>query len=273
MADSSANLFSLDDMDFRAVPLRIQAGEREYADTEGLDVPGMLKELKAHKGKSGTACPGVEDWISAFGDADVVYGVAITSSLSGCWNAASIAAREYMKERPGAKVFILDSLSTGPEMELILEKYAELIRQGRNFEEICGAICSYAKNTRLLFSLESLANFARNGRVNPAVAAAVGLLGIRIVGRASDEGTLEPMHKCRGEQKALAKLFSEMKKNGFRGGKVRLSHSYHAAAAEKLAEMIRAEFPECDLRIRINRGLCCYYAEEGGLLVGFEGEM
>lgn len=270
VADSSANLISMANMDFSAVPLRILAGESEYVDTQELDVSGMLKDLKAYKGKSSTACPGVEDWLSAFGDADIVYGVAITSGLSGCWNSGSIAAKEYMERKPGSKAFILDSLSTGPEMELILEKYLELIRQRKDFDVVCEEIKAYAKSTHLIFSLESLANFARNGRINPAVAAAVGLLGIRVVGCASAEGTLEPMHKCRGEQKAIMQIFASMKKMGFKGGKVRLSHSYNAGAAQKLADMICAEFPECDIQTRLNRGLCCYYAEEGGVLVGFE---
>ena len=39
---------------------------------------------------------------------------------------------------------------------------------------------------------------------------------------------------------------------------------------EKLAELIRDEYPNCDLKLGPNRGLCCYYAEEGGFLVGFE---
>ena len=119
----------------------------------------MLKELKEYKGKSSTACPSVGDWLEAFGDADIVYGSAITSHLSGCYNAAAIAADEYRGRYPGRKVFILDTLSTGPEMELITEKYRELIR---------------------------------------------------------------------------------------------------------------GEYPDCDLKIGPNRGLCCYYAEEGGFLVGFE---
>ena len=132
-------------------------------------------------------------------------------------------------------------------------------------------IKEYHKRTHLLFSLESLANFAKNGRVSPVVAKAVGVLGLRVVGKASDEGTLEPMHKCRGEKRALQQLFDSMKETGYNGGKVRLAHSYNPGAAEALASLIREEYPKSDISICCNRGLCCYYAEEGGLLVGFEG--
>ena len=270
VADSSANMEYVDGVDFASVPLTIQAGDRSYVDNADLDVQGMLADLREYSGKTGTACPSVGDWYSAFGDADMVVGASITSGLSGCFNAARLAAKEYERDHPGKRVFILDSLSTGPELQLIVEKYVEYIRAGLSFDQIRGYIMSYAKKTRLLFSLERLENFAKNGRVSPAVAKVVGLLGIRVVGRASNEGTLEPTHKVRGERKAIAKLFEYMKDLGFQGGKVRISHSYNENAANSFAELIRNAFPSCDIQIRLNRGLCCYYAEEGGVLVGFE---
>jgi len=270
VADSSSNVRTVAKVDYGSVPLKIIAGEHEYVDDSMLDVEKMMKGLKEHKGKSGTACPGVGDWLEAFGDADIVYGVAITSNLSGCWNAGKIAAETYMDEHPDRKVFILDSLSTGPEMELILEKYRELILSGADFEAVCAGIKDYAAKTRLLFSLESLAMLAKNGRVSAAAAAAAGILGIRVIGRASDVGTLEQMHKARGEKKALQQLLSSMKELGYRGGKVRVTHTFNPEAAEKLAEMIRTEFTASDVTVAPNHGLCAFYSEMGGLLVGFE---
>ena len=40
---------------------------------------------------------------------------------------------------------------------------------------------------------------------------------------------------------------------------------------EALAAKIREIWPSCDVRIGANRGLCSYYCEPGGVLVGFEG--
>ena len=252
------------------VPLKIVAGQKEYVDDEALDVAGMLNDLQKYSGRSGSACPSVGDWLQAFGDAEEVYGVSLTSPLSGCYNAACIAAEEYMAEHPGRKVFILDSLSTGPELELLIEKYRELIEAGYVFDVIQQRIKEYLKQTHLLFSLESLSNFAKNGRVSPALAAAANLLGIRIVGRASNAGDLEPLHKCRGEKRAIKQLWDCMQQSGYAGGKVRIRHSDNRNAAEILAGDIQNCFPSADIRIGVNRGLCSYYAEKGGILVGFE---
>jgi len=269
VADSSANLHENTEMEVAYAPLKIVTSEKEYVDDGNLDVPGMLQDLKEYKGKSSTACPSVGDWLQAFGNAREVLGVSITSKLSGCWNAAQLAARQYMEQFPDAKVFILDTLTTGPEMQLLLEKYHTLIKEGKLFDEIVAAIKDYMQRTHLLFSLESLNNFARNGRVSPAVAKVAGILGLRIVGSAKD-GDLDPAHKCRGEKKALAQIFASMKEMGYKGGKVRITHSYNLNMAETLRNMIRGEHPESDVTIGLNRGLCCFYCEEGGLLVGFE---
>lgn len=171
---------------------------------------------------------------------------------------------------PDRKVFILDSLSTGPELELLIENYRELIEIGCPFEEIQERIAQYLKQTHLLFSLESLSNFAKNGRVSPALAAAANILGIRIVGRASNAGELEPLHKSRGEKRAMKQLWECMQESGYAGGKVRIRHSDNRNAAEMLSGEIRSRYPDADIRIGVNRGLCSYYAEKGGVLVGFE---
>jgi len=199
-----------------------------------------------------------------------VFCVTITSGLSGSCNAARLAKEDYEELYPGRHVYVIDSLSAGSEMNLIIEKLAELIEQGESFEAICDKIADYQKNTGLMFSLESLTNLANNGRVNPLVAKIAGTLGICVVGKASDKGTLEQMAKCRGERKALHSLFQFMKELGYEGGKVSIDHCNNMEAAEKLQSMLLQEFPQTNVKIGCTDGLCSFYAEGGGLLVGFE---
>ena len=42
----------------------------------------------------------------------------------------------------------------------------------------------------------------KNGRVNKLVGAALNVLGIKIIARASEEGTIQPVNKARGKDKA-----------------------------------------------------------------------
>jgi DegV family protein with EDD domain len=271
VADSSSNIRSLSGVEFENVPLKIITKEKEYVDVDGLDLEGMVADLKAYKGTSGTSCPNVYDWMSAFGEAEQVFAITITSNLSGSYNACRQAAEMYMEEHPGRKVCVLDSLSAGPELQLTVEFLRDAIVAGEAFEAIEEKVRAYMLKTHLVFQLQSLANLARNGRVSPAVAKFASVLGIGLVGKASDVGTLEPLHKCRGEKNTLKTLYKTMKEMGYAGGKARISHCFNPNAAKVVVDMIRADFPNADVVVDCAKGLVCYYAEKGGMLIGFEG--
>lgn len=269
VSDSSSNLFDLPDVPYACIPMKIITSEQEYADTPELDVPGMVEALKHVSGRTGSSCPNTHEWLEAFGDADCIFGITITSKLSGSYSAAVQAGEEYMAAHPNARVCILDSLSAGPELQLVIEKLREYILAGMDFEDIERSIRAYMNHTHLVFSLKSLTNLARNGRVSPAVAKIAGVLGIYVVGRPK-EGTLEPAHKCRGEKKVLRTLIDELKNAGYCGGKVRIAHCLNPEAAAQLKAALRELYPHCDVLIDVCKGLCSYYAEIGGMLVGFE---
>lgn len=270
VADSSSDILELENTPFAPAALKVITDQREFVDDSKLDVEEMVSWFESYKGKSKTSCPNTGDWLEGFGDADEVFCVTITGGLSGSYNAACVAKQMYEAENPGKRVYVVDSLSAGPELRLIVAKLEELIHADVPFEDICRQIEEYKQHTGLAFMLESLKNFAANGRVSPAVAKIAGVLGIRIVGKASDQGTLEPTNKCRGEEKSLAAILEQLQRNGLKTGKVHISHCRNEAAANKLKSKIMAALPQVSVQIHTCRGLCSYYAEKGGLLVGYE---
>ena len=270
VADSSCDLLGSDKADFAVAPMKIITAEREFEDNDTLDVNSMADWLYQYKGKSKSSCPNTADWLAAFGDADDVFCVTITSGLSGSYNSAYAAKQIYESNNEGKRVHVFDTLSAGPEITLIIEKIEECISNGMSYEDVCDCVTSYMKNTGLVFMLKSLKNFSNNGRVSPIVAKLIGIIGICIVGRASNEGTLEPMHKCRGERRSLETLVESLEAEGFRHGKISIGHCQNEAAAEQLKELILNKFESAQIEIHKLRGLCSFYAERGGVLVGFE---
>ncbi|MBP3435517.1 MAG: DegV family protein [Clostridia bacterium] len=270
VSDSSFDILELENVDFAYAPMKIITAEREFVDDKNLDVDEMANFFNLYKGRSQTSCPNVTDWIDAFGDADDIICVTITSALSGSYNSECLAKQIYEEEYEGRRVFVLDTLSAGPEITLVIKKLEEYVKQGMEYETICERIKAYLKQTGLVFVLKSLHNFAANGRVSPLVAKVAGFAGICIAGKASDEGTLEPSHKCRGENKSLDAILSDIEKYGLRNGKVSIGHCQNEKAAERLQAMIKEKFDKVQIEIHKLRGLCSFYAEKGGLLVGFE---
>ena len=81
VADSSCNVLALSDPNYATVPLKIVAA-KEYVDNADLDLAGMVADLQSYKGKSGSSCPNVGEWLEAFGDAEYVFGITITKHLN-----------------------------------------------------------------------------------------------------------------------------------------------------------------------------------------------
>ncbi len=270
VSDSACDLLCLHGVDFEVAPLKIITNEKQYVDDSALDVKGMVRELSEYSGRSSTSCPNARDYLAAFGDAENIFCVTLTGTLSGSFNMAMTAKTIYMDNFPDRNVFVLNSLSAGPEMALIIEKLAELIASGHDFGQVCDAITKYAHRTHLLFMLASMKNFANNGRVSPVTAKMAGLLGIRVVGKASISGELEPLSKCRGEVKALECIVEYLHRMGYKGKKVRIDHCFNENAAKQLSTLILTDFPSADIKLNRCRGLCSFYAELGGILVAFE---
>ena len=176
---------------------------------------------------------------------------------------------QYEEEYPDRKVCIIDSLSAGSELKLIIEKIQELKAAGKTFEEVSEAISEYQNHTHMIFCLKSLRNLANNGRVNPAVAAIAGVLNIHVVGIAN-EGVLDQREKARGPKKALVAIDSLMKEFNYNGGKVIIDHCFNETDANAVKAHILASYPNAEVRIEETRGLCSFYAEVGGLMIGVE---
>lgn len=270
VADSSADILKLEGVEYDFATMKIICEDREFVDDASLDVYEMQAFFDKYNGKSKTSCPNMSDWLAAFGDADDIFCVTITSGLSGSYNSACAAKAEYESEHTDRRVFVIDSLSAGPEVSLLVHKLKEYIENDTAYEQICEDIIHYRESTALTFMLKSLKNFANNGRVSPAVAKIAGLVGICIVGKASDEGTLEPTHKCRGEARSLDAILNTLKSAGLSSGRVSIAHNQNEAGAATLKGMIESHFPSAQVEIHKLQGLCCFYAERGGLLVGYE---
>ena len=270
VADSSCDMWELNGVDFAVAPMTISTDNKHYVDNQELDVHLMSEELAKYKGVSHTACPSVGSWLDCYEGYDEVFVVTLTGAMSGTYNSAMTAKGIYEEENENVKVHVFDSLSTGPEMRLLIEKLKEMIEEDLPFEEIVEKGQDYLNHTRLFFALKSLHNFAMNGRVSKAVASAIGVLNISIFATASEEGTIQQISKCRGEKKVVKSMIEHLENAGYHGGKVRISHADNLKLAHNVRDKILELYPHADIIVYPMGGLCTYYAEIGGLLVGCE---
>lgn len=258
------------DTSFKSVPLTIQVDSEIFVDDANLDIDLMMEKMYATSTASKSACPSPDDYLRSFEGAENIFVVTITGSLSGSHNSAQLAKKLFLEERPEANIYVIDSLSAGGEVDLIITKLNELIKEGLSFNEIVEAITHYQEKTKLLFVLAKVDNLVKNGRLNKLIGAVVGLLNIRMVGEASETGTLELLKKARGAKKALTAAVEEVLKAGYKGGRIIIAHRNNDKFCQQFSSLIKEKFPAADISFLPTSGLCSFYAEEGGLLLGYE---
>lgn len=229
---------------FVSVPLTIQVADQVFVDDASLDIDQMMETMYATAEASKSACPSPDDYLRAFEGAKNIFLVTITGTLSGSHNSAQLAKNIYLEDHPDTKIHVIDSLSAGGEVDLLVEKLNDLIDQGLSFEEVVEAITAYQEKTKLLFVLAKVDNLVKNGRLSKLIGTVVGLLNIRMVGKASEAG--------------------------YAGGRIVMAQRNNEKCCQQLSERIRETFPQADIKILPTSGLCSFYAEEGGLLMGYE---
>lgn len=255
---------------FESVPLTIQVGNEIFIDNAQLNIDNMMKKMYATSSASKSACPSPDDYMKAFDGASNIFVVTITGTLSGSHNSAQVAKKLYLEEHPDVNIHIIDTLSAGGENDLIIKKLNFLIGQGLSYEEVVTEITAYQTKTKLLFVLAKVDNLVKNGRLSKLVGAVVGLLNIRMVGEASQDGKLELLQKARGAKKSLIVAFDELIKAGYVGGQIIIAHRNNLKFCQQFSEMVREKFPQAVIEVIPTSGLCSFYAEENGLLIGYE---
>ena len=259
-----------DNVTYERVPFTLQIEGKDYVDTLDLDIDEMMRAMYASSEPARSACPSPEAFLSAYRGAENVIVLTLTGGLSGSYNSAVAAEKMLQEENENINIHIINTLSAGGQIDLLLLKINELIKEGLTFDEVVAKITEYQKNTKLIFTLEKVDNLVKNGRLSKLAAAVVGLLNMRMVGEASKEGTLHLLHKVRGEKKAVAAVVDEMIKAGYKGGRAVITHRNNENICKKIEEKLSEKFSNIEFISVPTSGICSFYGEEGGILLGYE---
>ena len=255
---------------YERVPFSLQIEDKVFVDTLDLDIDKMMEEMYASSEPARSACPSPEAYLAAYRGAKNVIVLTLTGAMSGSYNSAIIGEKMLKEVNEDVNIHIIDTLSAGGENDLYLLKINELIKEGLSFDEVVSEMRKYQENSKLIFVLEKVDNLVKNGRLNKLAAAVVGLLNMRMVGEASDEGTLHLLHKVRGEKKAVSTVVDEMIKAGYKGGRVVVTHRNNEDICKKIQDKLREKFSNIEFMIVPTSGICSFYGEEGGMLLGYE---
>ena len=172
-----------------------------------------------------------------------IFGVTISSRLSGSYNAAQLGRKLYYEGGGKEKIHIFDSKSAGGGPSLIFYKIQELYREGRGFEEIVDFIEDYRDRMKTMFVSESLDNLAKAGRlsnIKHRIAKVMNILPVMI----AEDGLIVHKASARGSKKAFRKMVEALVEFNPEGKWLSINHSGN----EKWANYVKEELEKAGVK-------------------------
>lgn len=256
---------------FSNVPLKLHLGEETIIDDETFDQKSFLQKMKACPESPRSSCPAPEEFEKEYEGADEVYVVSISSEMSGTYNSAMLAKKDFQEKNPNVKIAVFDSRSASCGEFLIGRKIEELKQAGKTFEEVVTEVEAYRDSMQTKFVLESLDNLRKNGRLTTMTAIICDVLSIKPIMKATKEGTIDKTSQARGMKNALTKMAEHIKADAVNSREriLAISHCNNQKRAEFVKEQITKLIVFKDIIILEQRGLSSLYANDGGIIVSY----
>lgn len=174
---------------------------------------------------------------------DVLY-LGFSSALSGTYNAAVNAAAELEGVYPGKRILTVDTLCASLGQGLLVYLAVQKRREGKSIDEVRDYIESIKLNLCHWFTVDSLLQLKRGGRVSGAKYIVGSMLNIKPVMHVDNDGKLVNVSKARGRNASINALFEKLCETAIEpeNQTVFISHGNCRDDAEKLAEMIKDKY-------------------------------
>lgn len=257
------------DAHFIRIPLTLHVGEDDIIDDETFDQKSFLKKVAEYPECPKSSCPGPENFMEYFEQADDIYIVTLSSNLSGSYNSAELAKNMYLDEHAPKNIHVFNSKSASAGQSLIALETAKRAENGMPFEQIVKEVTSFIDSMGTKFVLETLDMLRKNGRLSNITALLVNALNIKLVMTSDGNGQIDKCSQARGMKKAIAHMADAIKEDAVDSANRTLfiSHCNNAERAEFVKKAILEKLPFKDVIIAETGGVSSLYAADGGIVV------
>src|SRR5207244_1059875 len=174
-----------------------------------------------------------------------VYSLQISARLSGTFQSAQTAASEL-----GGKVRVVDTETASAAIAMLALAIQRRLERGTSDEEIEELIARYKRESKLLFTVDTLEFLQKGGRIGRAAAFAGNLLHIKPI-LTIENGEVVPVKRVRGNQKAFLEFAAAFEADTRDSPSLRvgIAHAEAPERADALVELVRRTRPRAAIEL------------------------
>jgi DegV family protein with EDD domain len=230
-------------LDIPIVPLDVSVGGEIFQDRTQIDPYEFYRRMLAADDLPKTSQPSPATYLAAYRKemergAEHIVVFTISSGMSGSYESACIAARQV-----DCDVRVVDTKEASPSQFLPAYRACELRDAGYSLDDAMPYILEAVDASHLYIAVHKLDNFVKGGRLNPALAAGIGLLNIKPIFTPDERGIFTGFDKVRGV-KGLAKRYARIVSDHTRDEgmqRVRFIHTDNEEGIQQIKDLLAAE--------------------------------
>ena len=276
VTDSSCDLPDpvLKELNVNVVSLRINFGTESYLDKTTMTTGEFYNMFEMADIPPTTSQPTPADFKKIYENVSEsskqIVSIHISGSVSGTLQSAQAVSRNIQD----TVVTTIDSTTTSIALGLLVRYAAELLRDGKSYNEIIRLTKKMVANTDIVVGISDVANLIRSGRVPLSKGIITRLLNLRPIISFDDEGKGKPIAVALGKKSILGKVFNIIVKHAADYENLRWAvvHTRSSKLAKKLEDKLKAQFNTEDIYIIEASPTLGVHAGMGALGAAFIGD-
>ncbi|MCH7819310.1 MAG: DegV family EDD domain-containing protein [Candidatus Marinimicrobia bacterium] len=276
VTDSSCDLPDavLKELNVNVVSLRINFGTESYLDKSTMTTGEFYNMFEMADTPPTTSQPTPADFKKVYEKVSQSSKQIVSIHLSGAASGTLQSAQAVSRNIQDTVVTTIDSTTTSIALGLLVRFAAELLRDGKSYDEIIRLTKKMVPNTDIVIGINDVVNLIRSGRVPISKGIITRMLNLRPIITFDDEGKGKPISVSFGKKGILSKVFNLITKHSENYDNLRFAvvHTRSSKLAKKLEDRLKAHFNTEDIYIIEASPTLGAHAGMGALGAAFIGD-
>ncbi|WP_042220386.1 DegV family protein [Oceanobacillus manasiensis] len=263
-----------DQLDLIIVPLYLHFPDGQYQTGVDLDITTFYNKIKENNELPRSAAPSPHDFYEAFKKVDAdrpILMLSLSKGLSSTYENAVAGKKLLLEEEPNRKIEVINTKTASCGIALHLHEAKVKLQEGYSLSQLVEHIEERVEQTATLFILKTLDNLVLGGRLDKVKGTIAKTLNIKLLMKASEEGSIEVSEKVRGDKKSIRRFIEQIGEytKNVENKVISMTHCNAETRAKSVLGDIRKSYPFKDAYLTEAGPLISTYGGEGALVISF----